>query len=148
MPPLPHWGEPPWRVHIGLECAAPPPRCEVAVVGGGFTGLAAAYTLSSHGANVALFEAQRLGSGASGRTGGVVLEDSAAGALPDTGDCIPALQRILNKAEIECDLELPASRSDISRLLSPAHRKKVQAVDPVLEGHRASSKIVFGKTQS
>jgi glycine/D-amino acid oxidase-like deaminating enzyme len=76
------------------------------MVGGGFTGLAASYTLSSQGANVALFEAQRLGSGASGRTGGVVLEDPAAGPLPDTGDCIPALQRILNKTGIECDLEL------------------------------------------
>jgi gamma-glutamylputrescine oxidase len=78
----------------------------VAVVGGGFTGIATAYALSSQGVNVALFEAQRLGSGASGRTGGVVLEDSAAGALPDVGDCIPALERVLNKTGIECELEL------------------------------------------
>lgn len=43
---------------------------DVAVVGGGFTGLAAARKLAMGGARVVLLEAERVGSGASGRNGG------------------------------------------------------------------------------
>lgn len=43
---------------------------DVAVIGGGFTGLQAALTLASGGVSVALIEAHRLGDGASGRNGG------------------------------------------------------------------------------
>lgn len=47
-------------------------KVEVAVIGGGFTGLATAYNLSndSPGLDVALFEAEAIGYGASGRNGG------------------------------------------------------------------------------
>ncbi len=43
---------------------------DVAVVGGGFTGLSAAYHLASSGISVALIEQHRIGDGASGRNGG------------------------------------------------------------------------------
>ncbi|MCM2291359.1 FAD-binding oxidoreductase [Allorhizobium sp. BGMRC 0089] len=43
---------------------------DAAIIGGGFTGLQAAYTLAKGGANVVLIEARRLGDGASGRNGG------------------------------------------------------------------------------
>lgn len=43
---------------------------DVAVVGGGFTGLSAALHLAKSGARVALLEAARFGDGASGRNGG------------------------------------------------------------------------------
>ncbi len=43
---------------------------DVAVVGGGFTGLAAARRLAMGGARVVVLEAERVGSGASGRNGG------------------------------------------------------------------------------
>lgn len=45
-------------------------RVDVAIVGGGYTGLQAAYTLARGGASVALIEAHRVGDGASGRNGG------------------------------------------------------------------------------
>ncbi len=45
-------------------------RADVAVVGGGFTGLSAALHLAEAGARVVLLEANRLGWGASGRNGG------------------------------------------------------------------------------
>lgn len=45
-------------------------RYDVAVIGGGFTGLAAARHLAKAGAKVALLEANTVGSGASGRNGG------------------------------------------------------------------------------
>lgn len=43
---------------------------DVAIIGGGFTGLSAARTLSKAGAKVALLEAHDVGFGASGRNGG------------------------------------------------------------------------------
>lgn len=43
---------------------------DIAVVGGGFTGLSAAAHLAKAGVNVALIEAHRFGDGASGRNGG------------------------------------------------------------------------------
>ncbi|WP_332065404.1 NAD(P)/FAD-dependent oxidoreductase [Bartonella sp. CB189] len=45
-------------------------QCDVAIVGGGFTGLSAAYHLAKAGVNVVLLEAARFGDGASGRNGG------------------------------------------------------------------------------
>ena len=44
--------------------------CDVAIIGGGYTGLSAAYHLAKAGAEVVLLEAHRLGDGASGRNGG------------------------------------------------------------------------------
>lgn len=46
--------------------------CDVAVVGGGFTGLSTAWHLARRGYDVALLEASRVGFGASGRNGGQV----------------------------------------------------------------------------
>jgi len=53
-----------------LEGAA---RCQVCVVGGGFTGLSAALHLAERGAEVRLLEAEEPGFGASGRNGGQVI---------------------------------------------------------------------------
>ena len=43
---------------------------DVAIVGGGYTGLQAAYNLAKSGVNVVLIDANRFGDGASGRNGG------------------------------------------------------------------------------
>jgi len=48
-------------------------RADVAIVGGGFTGCAAALALAERGAKAALIEANLIGWGASGRTGGQVI---------------------------------------------------------------------------
>jgi glycine/D-amino acid oxidase-like deaminating enzyme len=50
-----------------------PERVDVAVVGGGFSGLSAARTLARGGASVAVLEAETMGWGASSRNGGMVL---------------------------------------------------------------------------
>jgi glycine/D-amino acid oxidase-like deaminating enzyme len=84
-----------------------PRHCQVAVIGGGLTGLTAAYTLSRKGVDVAVFEADTVGSGASGRTGGIILEDTAQGRLAGVEDCIPTLQRLLLETGIACELDLP-----------------------------------------
>ncbi|QEE08919.1 FAD-binding oxidoreductase [Bartonella kosoyi] len=45
-------------------------QCDVVIIGGGLTGLSAAYHLANAGVDVVLFEASRFGDGASGRNGG------------------------------------------------------------------------------
>ncbi len=84
---------------------------DFAVIGGGFTGLAAAawLRLLAPEKSVAVFEAGRIGSGASGRTGGMVLAETAAGDFPDLGDVLAGLADILGKLGVECDLELPGA---------------------------------------
>ena len=53
--------------------------CDVAVVGGGITGLSAALHLRARGYAVVLLEGAELGAGASGRSGGQVLPGYACG---------------------------------------------------------------------
>lgn len=48
-------------------------RCDVVVVGGGFTGTAAALAAAEAGASVVLLEAETIGFGASGRNGGQLI---------------------------------------------------------------------------
>lgn len=50
-----------------------PPRSDVAIVGGGYTGLAAAHVLARQGASTTVLEQHTLGWGASSRNGGFVL---------------------------------------------------------------------------
>jgi glycine/D-amino acid oxidase-like deaminating enzyme len=50
-----------------------PDSIDVAIVGGGYCGLSAARTLAKRGVNVAVFEAETFGWGASSRNGGMVL---------------------------------------------------------------------------
>ena len=49
-------------------------RCDVAVVGAGFTGISAALHLAERGYRVAVLEANRVGWGASGRNGGQLID--------------------------------------------------------------------------
>ena len=58
------------RSFAGGAAGAVQGNYDVAVVGGGFTGLAAARQLAKGGAKVVVLEADRVGSGASGRNGG------------------------------------------------------------------------------
>lgn len=60
-------GEPPRRTPLQGEA-----RADVAVIGGGYTGLSAALHLARRGYRVVLHEAQRIGFGASGRNGGQI----------------------------------------------------------------------------
>lgn len=50
-----------------LDCST---TVDVAIIGGGYTGLQAAYNLAKRGVSVVLIEASRFGDGASGRNGG------------------------------------------------------------------------------
>ena len=80
--------------------------CDLAIVGGGFTGLSAALAAAEAGASVVLVEARRVGFGASGRNGGQVgsgqrlsLSEMEARFGPDRA---LALWRIGEEAKATC----------------------------------------------
>ncbi|MGB8850411.1 MAG: FAD-binding oxidoreductase [Candidatus Acidiferrales bacterium] len=102
------WGTPPWEIDFKPPRRALPKYCDFAVVGGGFTGLAAAAWLRriAPDSSVVLLEANHIGAGASGRTGGMVLSESAAGDLPGLGDVLSGFTSILETLQVKCDLTL------------------------------------------
>jgi len=102
-----HWGEAPWDVPIALPVLPPPPRCDVLVVGAGFAGLSVAYHVARGGVRVVVMEAEAVGAGASGRTGGLVLEGTAAGPLDQVEHCLATIRDVVAEARIDCDLSLP-----------------------------------------
>jgi glycine/D-amino acid oxidase-like deaminating enzyme len=106
---VPRWGEPPWQIAFRPLSRMPPKEVDVAVIGGGFTGLAAACQLRRLASEktVALLEAHHLGSGASGRTGGIALAGTAHGDLPGLGNVLQGFVGILEELEIDCGLTLP-----------------------------------------
>jgi glycine/D-amino acid oxidase-like deaminating enzyme len=89
--------------------AALPEAVDFAVVGGGFTGLAAAAWLRKldPSKSVALFEAGEVGEGSSGHTGGVALAETAAGDMPGLGDVLAGYRRITEELQVKGDLVLP-----------------------------------------
>src|SRR5437016_10466407 len=103
------WGVPPWSVDFRPAPGPLPDRVDFAIVGGGFTGLCAAAWLArlAPKKSVLVLEASALGEGASGRTGGLALEDTAAGPLPGLGDVLAGYQKILRTLRIDSGLELP-----------------------------------------
>src|SRR6266404_9509578 len=95
-----------------------PQLVDVAVIGGGFTGLSAARALAKGGARVVVLEAENVGWGASCRNGGMVLSGLKLGtsklvarygrevtkrmyaASLDSIDCV---EKIVREENIECN---------------------------------------------
>jgi glycine/D-amino acid oxidase-like deaminating enzyme len=93
-------------------------RCDVAVIGGGFTGLSAALAFGRRGASVAVLDAGRMGGGASGRNGGQcntgVAQDYAAlreqlgveraqSCYRAYAAAVDTVERLIREEHIECD---------------------------------------------
>ena len=102
------WGSPPWKIDFRPPRRPLPAHVEFAVIGAGFTGLAAAAWLRrlAPEKSVAVLEAARIGAGASGRTGGMSLAETAAGPQRGLGDVLSGLKNILKRLRVQCDLRL------------------------------------------
>jgi gamma-glutamylputrescine oxidase len=85
-----------------------PADADFAIIGGGFTGLAAAAWLRhlAPEESVVVLEAGSIGAGASGRTGGMALGETASGDQPGLGDVLAGFTKILAELCIECGLSL------------------------------------------
>lgn len=115
-----------------------PTKADIAVIGAGFPGLAAAYQLARRGASVALQEAETIGWGASSRNGGMVLTGLKLGAatvaakygadlarqlFQDSIASIATVEQIVQEEGIECGF----SRSGYLLLANkPAHYEAMQ----------------------
>jgi glycine/D-amino acid oxidase-like deaminating enzyme len=104
-----NWGNRPWAVDFRAEEPALPASVDFAVVGGGFTGLAAAAWLRKldPSKSVALFEVDEFGAGSSGYTGGMTLAETAAGDMPGLGDVLAGYQQITRELQVQGNLTLP-----------------------------------------
>ncbi|MCP3719912.1 FAD-binding oxidoreductase [Paraburkholderia sp. CNPSo 3281] len=128
-------------------------RVDVAVVGGGFTGLSAALAFGRRGASVAVLDAGRMGGGASGRNGGQcntgVAQDYAAlrgqlgveraqGCYRAYAAAVETVERLIREEGIDCDylasgkLKLAAKPHHLEHLERAAELIR-REVDPDIE---------------
>lgn len=123
-------------------------RCDVVVVGGGFTGVSATLHLAERGYDVVLLEANRIGWGASGRNGGQLIdgfveedkikrrlgEDAAKVAYKMGLECRDIVVERVEKYSIDCDLKFGyldlALRSSEMRELEASAEAKDRAGYP------------------
>ena len=124
-----------------------PTFTDVAIIGGGYTGLAAARALARRGADVTVLEQSHLGWGASSRNGGFVLQgykpgmeelarmvgnDRAKRMFQLTLDAMRLLERTITEEKIACDfsrcgaLTLAAKGSHLPNLQRSARFLKQQ----------------------
>ncbi len=123
------WGAPPWEIHFKPPRRALPKACDFAVVGAGFTGLAAAAWLrrvAPH-SSVVVLEATRIGTGASGRTGG---RKSSPIEWQDSGTL-----RVVD--------EVPGGTLDPGKLVSGLARAACDAGAAIYENHPVD-KVTWG----
>ena len=106
-----NWGRTPWTIDFRTRARKLPDEVDFAVVGGGFTGLATAAWLRhlEPKKSVALFEAETIGAGSSGHTGGLALPETAAGDMPGLGDVLGGFSETLRELGVRCDLRLPGA---------------------------------------
>ena len=138
-----NWGNRPWTIDFVPTRHELPAKVDFAVVGGGFTGLSAAARLKrlAPEKSVVLFEANEIGAGSSGHTGGMALSESAVGDLPGLGDVLKGYQEILHDLDIDADLSLPGAY-EIGRS-SPIKNSPIRWSD---SGNLAVQKSVQGGT--
>jgi len=121
-------------------------RCDVAVVGAGFTGISTALHLAERGYDVAMIEANRIGWGASGRNGGQLIDgivevekineigrkygESAATTVRQIGiECRDVVLDRIKKYGINCDLkfgflDVALTQEDLDYFASQIERKR------------------------
>lgn len=133
--PTPYWWE-------GLpepgERGTPPATADVAVIGGGFTGLSAALTLARAGRQTVVFDTGAIGHGASSRNAGAVtrmlhtgfahmaerMDRATFGALTkEASDAFETLRGLVEREEIACDFRMSGR---FLAAASPAHARNLR----------------------
>jgi glycine/D-amino acid oxidase-like deaminating enzyme len=115
-----------------------PPSTDVAIIGGGYTGLSAARTLARLGANVTVLEQRTLGWGASGRNGGFVLpgykpemeeldrrlgSERAARMFQLSLEAMRFLEQLITEEAIACDF---AHSGAVTLAAKPGHMRGLE----------------------
>ena len=143
-----------------------PAQCDVAIVGGGFTGLSAALALARRGASVVVLEAgERVAAEASGRNGGHVNNGLAvdyADVAAKVGveqarawyhaydDAVDAVERVVRDEAIACGfvrhgkLKLATKPAHLGALSRSAERLLRDGVDSdveILDAARVSAEV-------
>jgi glycine/D-amino acid oxidase-like deaminating enzyme len=96
-------GDPPWDRPPIPPSGDLPARCDVLVVGAGITGLSAAMWIAGHGRDVIVVD-RDFGSGATSRSGGIVLGDTLVGPAPGFLGCDRTLREWIIDRGADCDL--------------------------------------------
>lgn len=117
-----------------------PARADVAVVGGGYTGVAAAHALALRGREVVLFEQNLLGSGASSRNGGSMHPGVKVGVekllkrygrlgravFDETVRAFKEGEETIEREQIDCDY---VRCGNVELAYRPSHVEPLKAVD-------------------
>lgn len=130
---------------VSLPHADLPGRADVAVIGGGYTGLAAARALARGGASVVVLEREHIGWGASSRNGGMVLPGFKAEladlvsrlGLPrarilfrESLEAVQFVEALVREERIACDWH----RSGHATLAAkPGHLRELEATQRLLD---------------
>lgn len=123
-----------WEGPTAVELAR---RYDVAVIGGGFTGLSAALSCAEKGFSVILLEAQTIGYGASGRNGGQLIpglrwsmrevdtafgRERASAVFDLAWSAVDRVNRRITRHNIACDLK----SGHLEAAFKPAHFGEMQ----------------------
>jgi glycine/D-amino acid oxidase-like deaminating enzyme len=141
---------------VAVAPAEVPARADVAIVGGGYTGLAAARALARGGARVVVLERETIGWGASGRNGGMVLPgyktdlpvlirrvglERARALFRDTLDAIEFVETLVREERIECGW---ARTGHVTLAAKPAHLAGLEESRRLLEREFGYATEVLG----
>ncbi len=114
---IPYWLDPPPLTESFTD-KPPPDKTDVLVIGGGYTGMTAAIRLKQAGVNVSLIDAEKLGTTASARNGGMTLtglskglgtieknlgREKAQQLFRESIESVNAVERLVAEGNIDCD---------------------------------------------